>query len=221
MTETSLQTDMTDLLTLRFTLPDPSPETPLSAELRSLGQKVQRSDPRYTNLFAFSQMFGQVRSVVALGAYAGVLQTPSYGVRLGGTGSFERKMLAFTGVIADEFAVDRLTYQSPIDIYLVAAVVSGSVTAASLAAWKVVDLWEKVSAARIKQYEANMKRDDMELHSTATILLRSELNRIIAQRDEIDPGAERDEAVLERERKLIYDAVPILMGALNITVDEA
>jgi hypothetical protein len=116
------------------------------------------------------------------------------------------------------FSIGRLTYESPPDIHLVAAIASAP--AISLAAWKVVDLWQKISEAREDHHRANTYESWEKLQRETMDMVRDEVQRVRAMRAEARPGEELDKESLNRLGDICNAAANVLEKIETVVVEE-
>jgi hypothetical protein len=125
------------------------------------------------------EALSDIRGLLILSAYLGEAQEFVGGSNPGGAratlSAMSESFIERAERIADTFRVAQLTYHSPLEIFLdpsvVAATASSVVSGVALAAWKAVDLWEKLSRARVNHHRANAEIE-------AYRLIRQELQEV-------------------------------------------
>jgi hypothetical protein len=193
--------------------------TTVTTETLTIRITISDDDSRRWGLRSFSNLLMDIESLLKAAAFLSADeamrrndQDTYYPSNLFALSEAER--------MPSNFNIGRLTYESPPDIHLVAAIASASATAISLAAWKVVDLWQKISEAREDHHRANTYESWEKLQQETMDMVRDEVQRVRAMRAEARPGEDLNEKSLNRLGDICNAAANALEKIETVVVEE-
>jgi hypothetical protein len=194
------------------------PQTKVTTETLTLRITVSQPEMTRYNLQTFSELLIDVEYLLKAAAFLSADEAmsndrgnyyPSDGFALSEAERMPRN-----------FSISRLTYESPADIQLIAGIASASATAISLAAWKVVELWEKISGACELHHRANTYESLSKLRSETTDMVRDEIQRVRSMRADARADDELGEQSMKRLGGIFNHAASALEQIQTVEVEE-